>query len=218
MPPPHTRYSASGSAAPADAPRCIAFCCGSVGTGATPCTTPAPPKAMSVPPATDGASVKPSAAATFSAVVVPGLVVKRSGVGEPCVSDRLPASLRLSPNTTTWLKLVAAAAVLNNRPATMAPARRLVRGIATLLGPELASLFARYVNARHTEAHAAAHRGRDGYCGRCVPLCCPARERRRGAAPAHRRSGSRQRPRADRDRQPCCWVPGAQRLNKQVDA
>src|SRR5690242_19861811 len=177
--PPQTWYSAFGSALPPVAPRYIASCCGSVGTGATPCTTPAPPKAKSVPPATDGLRVKPSAVATFSAVVVPGLVVKRSGVGEPCVSDRLPASLRLSPNTTTWLKLVAAAAVLNNRPATMAPARRLIRGIATLLGPELASLFARYVNARQTEAHAAAHRGRHGYCGRCVPLSCPARERPR---------------------------------------
>src|SRR5690348_11701717 len=93
---------------------------------------------------------------------VPGLVVKRNGGCTPgaVASEMLPSSLRLSPKTTTLLKSVATAAVLNNRPARMAPARR-VRGMTmTLLeGRNGLSLFARYGNALHTEAHAAAHRG-----------------------------------------------------------
>src|SRR5690349_10571639 len=93
---------------------------------------------------------------------VPGLVVKRSGGCTPgaVAKEMLPLSLRLSPKTTTWLKSVATAAVLNSRPARTAPARR-VRGMTmTLLeGPGWPSLFAGYGNALHTEAHAAPHRG-----------------------------------------------------------
>src|SRR5690242_17850674 len=93
---------------------------------------------------------------------VPALVVKRSGGCTPgaVASEILPSSLRLSPKTTTWLKSVATAAVLNSRPARMAPARR-VRGMTVTLleGPGWLSLFAGYGNALHTEAHAAPHRG-----------------------------------------------------------
>src|SRR5690349_15317193 len=94
---------------------------------------------------------------------VPGLVVKRSGGCTPgaVASEILPSSLRLSPKTTTWSKSVATAAVLKSRPARMAPARR-VRGMTVTLleGPGWPSLFERYGNALHTEAHAAAHRVR----------------------------------------------------------
>src|SRR5690348_4400859 len=93
---------------------------------------------------------------------VPGLVVKRSGGCTPgaVASEMLPSSLRLSPKTTTWLKSVATAAVLNSRPARIAPARR-VRGMTVTLlegGRDGLSLFAGYGNALHTEAHAAPHR------------------------------------------------------------
>ena len=78
-----------------------------------------------MPPAADGASVKPRPVATFSAAVVPGLVVKRSGgwIDGALASEMLPLSLRLSPKTMTLLKSAAAAAVLNSMAVAMAPAR-----------------------------------------------------------------------------------------------
>src|SRR5690348_10993918 len=73
-------------------------------------------------------------------------------------SEMLPLSLRLSPNTTTWLNSVAAAALLNSKVAAMAPARWRVRNMGNTPGAEMALLSARYVNAPHTEAHAALQR------------------------------------------------------------
>src|SRR5574337_1237823 len=145
--PPQTWYSALPSALPPVLPRYICNCCGMVGTAATLLTKPAPPQAKSVPPAADGASVKPRPEATFSAVVVPGLVVKRSGgwIAGAVASEMLPLSLRLSPKTMTLLKSVAAAAVLNSRALAMAPARWRVRSMLILLGRDgLVSWTLRY--------------------------------------------------------------------------